>query len=83
VEGRHNDDEFKPKSEDVVARAKKLAKAAGTKRFKHFSSMPPGAQAEHLIEKGELEPPAETIEAAALTDEPAAVVEEPAAEAGA
>jgi phage head maturation protease len=75
--------DFKPAAADVIARAKTLAKAAGTQRFKEFL-FEAGQEliSEHLIEKGELEPPAETIEAAALTDEPAAVVaEEPAAAA--
>lgn len=49
--------EFKPSSEDTIARAKKLAKAAGSQRFKDFLfEASQELISEHLIEKGNLEP---------------------------
>lgn len=75
--------EFKPESADVIARAKALAKAAGTARFKDFL-FEAGQEltAEYLLEKGEIEPP--MIEPEPAAEEPAkeaaaeAVVEQPA-----
>jgi phage head maturation protease len=78
-----NMSDFKPSSEDTIARAKLLAKAAGSARFKDFLfEASQELISEHLIEKGELEPPADVVETVAEIEEPAAVVvEEPAAEA--
>jgi ribosomal protein L16 Arg81 hydroxylase len=55
--------EFKPASADVIARAKQLAKAAGTARFKDFL-FEAGQEltSEHLLEKGDvLNTPPEVI----------------------
>jgi phage head maturation protease len=77
--------EFKPSSADVIARAKSLAKAAGTQRFKDFL-FEAGQElvSEHLLEKGEILEPEAEIEAPAEAP-PAAEIpaapEAPAAEA--
>ncbi len=52
--------EFKPANTDVIARAKQLAKAAGSQRFKEFLfEASQELVSEHLLEKGELADPDE------------------------
>jgi hypothetical protein len=82
VEGRHNDDEFKPRAKMSSLAPRRSGQGGRNTALQGFLFEAARSSSEHLLKKGELEPPAETIEAAALTDEaPAAVVEEaPAAE---
>jgi phage head maturation protease len=50
--------EYKPSSEETIARAKNLAKAAGSPRFKDFLfEASQELISEHLLAKGEIEPP--------------------------
>jgi phage head maturation protease len=71
--------DFKPASEDVSLEQRRWPRRPERSASANISSKPPKSSRRASPEKGELEPPAETIEAAALTDEPAAVVaEEPA-----
>lgn len=77
--------DFKPASADVVAKAKEMAAAAGTKRFKDYvfeaaetlvaEYMLKAADAEEEIE---VEPEAPAPAAEPLVEEPAAPAEEPA-----
>jgi HK97 family phage prohead protease len=74
--------EFKPDPEDVIARAKRLAKAAGTQRFKEFLfEASQELVSEHLIKNGEIEPPAAVAEEPAIAAEPKEAAAEPGADA--